>query len=55
MKTLGEAISCARDMASEGDVILLSPAATSFDQFKNFEERGDFFKNFVRSMNCDEN
>ncbi len=54
-QTLGEAIVCAKKMARTGDVILLSPAATSFDQFKNFEERGEFFKNLVLSMKQDEN
>ena len=49
-ETLGEAIECAKKIASEGDIILLSPAATSFDQFRNFEERGEFFKKTVLSM-----
>ena len=55
VETLGEAIVCASGMAKKGDIVLLSPAATSFDQFKNFEQRGEFFKNFVLSLNCDEN
>ncbi len=54
-ENLGEAIACAREMAAAGDIILLSPAATSFDQFSNFEERGEFFKNSVLSMKQDEN
>lgn len=35
---------------SEDDVVLLSPGGTSFDEFKNFEERGNYFKGFVQSM-----
>ncbi len=35
--------------AQHGDLVLLSPGGTSQDQFKNFEERGDFFKSLVRS------
>ena len=31
-------------------VILFSPCAASFDQFKNFEERGKFFNNIIRVM-----
>lgn len=34
--------------SSENDIILLSPASASFDMFKNFEERGEIFKNIVK-------
>ena len=36
--------------AHEGDTVILSPAAASFDAFKNFEERGNFFKQLVRAL-----
>jgi UDP-N-acetylmuramoylalanine--D-glutamate ligase len=34
-----------------GDVLLLSPGGTSLDEFKSFEDRGDYFKNWVKSFN----
>ena len=33
---------------SKQNTILLSPAAASFDQFNNFEERGIYFKNLIK-------
>ncbi len=41
------AVALAMDAASEGDVILLSPACASFDLFKNYQDRGDQFKSIV--------
>lgn len=35
----------------DGDVVLLSPASTSFDMFRNFEERGNLFKKIVNELN----
>lgn len=46
--TLGDAIDFAKSTAQTGDTILLSPGGTSLDEFKNFEERGDFFKKRIR-------
>jgi UDP-N-acetylmuramoylalanine--D-glutamate ligase len=42
-----EAIRVAAGRAVSGDVVILSPASTSFDRFRNFEERGDRFKQVV--------
>ena len=48
--TLDRAVSEAFKRAESGDAILLSPACASFDQFKNFEDRGNRFKAFVRRL-----
>ena len=45
-----EAVHCARALAREGDVVLLSPACASFDAFPNFAARGEFFKSLVRQF-----
>ena len=45
-----EAMKYACETATEGDTILLSPACTSFDAFKNFAERGEAFRGIVRSL-----
>ena len=45
--TLAEAVSAARADARPGDVILLSPACASFDQFASFEARGEAFRELV--------
>lgn len=44
---LGHAIEYCQKRATAGDVVLLSPGGTSLDEFKNFEERGSFFKSLV--------
>lgn len=46
-KTLEEVISKAKEVAVEGEVVLFSPASASFDLFRNFEERGNRFKEIV--------
>lgn len=46
---LGSAINFCQKRSKSGDVVLLSPGGTSLDEFKNFEERGDFFKTIVLS------
>ncbi len=45
--SLNEAMSAARDIAREGDVVLLSPACASFDLFSSYEDRGRQFKGWV--------
>jgi UDP-N-acetylmuramoylalanine--D-glutamate ligase len=45
--TLADAVAAARADARSGDVILLSPACASFDQFTSFEARGDAFRALV--------
>ncbi len=47
---LENAIRHAFNEADAGDVILLSPACSSFDQFKNYEERGKIFKKLVKRI-----
>ena len=48
--TLFDAVQKAKTSAVPGDIVLLSPASASFDQFKNFEERGNAFKAFVADL-----
>ena len=48
--SLKDAVKTCHNHAQPGDVILLSPGCASFDQFKNFEERGKFFKTVVNEM-----
>lgn len=46
--TLKEAMNVVKDICIPGDVVLLSPACASWDQYDKFEDRGDEFKNLVR-------
>ena len=47
---LREAVEKARGLARPGDVVIMSPASASFDRFKNFEERGNAFKELVKRL-----
>ena len=40
----------AHELAQSGDVVLFSPACASFDQFKDYEQRGDVFKALVNQL-----
>jgi UDP-N-acetylmuramoylalanine--D-glutamate ligase len=49
-KTLDCAVRAAWEEAEDGDMVLLSPGCASFDQFRNFEERGKQFAELVKSI-----
>lgn len=48
--SLEDAVLKSKEWAVDGDVVLLSPACASFDLFKNYEDRGDQFKNTVKRL-----
>ena len=50
VETLAEAVKLAAQHAQAGDTVLLSPACSSFDQFKDYAERGRVFQKLVRSL-----
>lgn len=49
-ETYEEVVALAKSLSRGGDVVLLSNASTSFDMFKNFEERGNHFKKLVNNL-----
>lgn len=49
-RDLHEAVQAAAQVAQPGDVVLLSPGGTSYDQFKDFEERGECFRQWVNQL-----
>ena len=44
------AVKAAAAAAEPGDVVLMSPASASFDEFKNFAVRGNFFKKLIMEL-----
>jgi len=50
VQNLEEAVKKAKELAKEGDSILLSPACASWDMFKSYEERGNLFKELVTTL-----
>ena len=45
-----EAVAAAAEIAGDGDVVFMSPASASFDMYKNFEVRGNHFKDLVNAL-----
>jgi UDP-N-acetylmuramoylalanine--D-glutamate ligase len=45
-----EALRAAQTFARPGDVVLLSPACSSFDMYDSYEERGDTFRRLVHNL-----
>ncbi|MDD6175778.1 MAG: UDP-N-acetylmuramoyl-L-alanine--D-glutamate ligase [Firmicutes bacterium] len=50
VENLEQAVKTAHEIAGAGDIVSLSPACASFDQFPNFETRGEKFKEYVRAL-----
>ena len=50
VQSLEEAVKISYNNSKGGDIVVLSPASASFDMFKNFEERGNFFKDIVNNL-----
>ena len=47
---LSSAVKKAQLMAAPGDIVLLSPGCASYDEFSNFEERGNHFKSIIKNL-----
>ena len=50
VETLEEAVEIARKVTAKGKICLLSPAAASYGYFKNFEEKGNLFKDLLKKV-----
>ena len=48
IEELKDAVSLAKKVTEKGKICLLSPAAASYEYYKNFEEKGNAYKDFVR-------
>ena len=51
LKNMGEIVKKTQQISSTGDIVLLTPACASFDIFKNYQDRGDKFKQAVNLLN----
>jgi UDP-N-acetylmuramoylalanine--D-glutamate ligase len=49
-ENLKEAVAIAAEVAGPGDIVLLSPGGTSYDEFKDFAERGETFRKWVQEL-----
>lgn len=49
-EALKQAVQKADNISTSGDIVLFSPASASFDMFKNFAERGEVFKSYVKEI-----
>ena len=45
-----DVVTTAKKIAKSGEIVLFSPASASFDMFRNFEERGNKFKELVNNL-----
>ena len=50
VENLEEAVALARKLAKKGEIVLFSPGCSSFDMFRNFEERGKVFKEIISKL-----
>jgi UDP-N-acetylmuramoylalanine--D-glutamate ligase len=50
VEDLADAVYAARGVALPGDVVLLSPACTSYDAYESFERRGEHFRSLVQEI-----
>jgi UDP-N-acetylmuramoylalanine--D-glutamate ligase len=51
VSSMSDAVQKAKDLAPPGGTVLLSPACSSFDMFRDYHDRGEQFKKCVRALN----